>query len=172
MLHEDRLFPAEPTTRAIARRLYAEVRDLPLICPHGHTDPAWYALNQPFPDPAQLFVTPDHYVFRMIHSQGVPLEDLGVPATDGRDVETDGRKIWRLFASNYHLFRGTPTRLWLDHAFSDLFGLTSRLSEATADDAYDRIAERLNRDEYRPRALYERFNIEVIATTDGALDTL
>ena len=171
-LHEDRLFPPDPGARAIARRLYHEVRDLPLVCPHGHTDPAWYALNQPFPDPAQLFVTPDHYVFRMLHSQGVALEALGVPAIDGREVEADGRRIWRLFAENYHLFRGTPTRMWLDHAFEDLFGLNERLSAANADHAYDVIAEHLARDEYRPRALYERFGIEVIATTESALDPL
>lgn len=172
MLHEDRLFPADPGVRALARRLYRDVARLPLICPHGHTDPRWFALNERFPDPAQLFVTPDHYVFRMLHSQGVPLEALGVPAADGRAVEADGRAIWRLFASRYHLFRGAPTRLWLDHAFADLFGIEERLSEATADSAYDRIAEALATDAFRPRALYERFGIEVIATTDGPLDDL
>ncbi|MBV6656535.1 MAG: glucuronate isomerase [Devosiaceae bacterium] len=172
MLHDDRLFPADPSVRSVARALYATVKDLPLISPHGHTDPAWYALNEPFPDPAQLFVVPDHYVFRMLYSQGVPLEKLGVPTVDGTPVETDGRAIWRLFAEHYYLFRGTPTRLWLDHAFSDLFGLTERLSAANADHAYDTIAEHLQRDDYRPRALFERFNLEVIATTESAIDPL
>lgn len=172
LLHEDRLFPADPSVRAITRRLYNAIKDLPLISPHGHTDPAWYAHNEPFPDPARLFVVPDHYVFRMLYSQGVPLEKLGVPSADGTPVETDGRAIWRLFAEHYHLFRGTPTRLWLDHAFSDLFGLEERLSPSNADATYDRIADCLTQDAYRPRALFERFNLEVIATTESALDTL
>lgn len=172
LLHEDRLFPLDPTTRDLARALYGLVRDLPIVSPHGHTDPAWYALDERFPDPAQLMVVPDHYVFRMLMSQGVPLEDLGVPRADGGPVETDGRTIWRRFADHYHLFRGTPSRIWLDHTFSTLFDLDVRLSSATADLYYDRIAERLATDAYRPRALYERFNIEVIATTEGALDDL
>lgn len=172
LLHEDRLFPADPTTRAVARRLYREVRDLPIVSPHGHTDPAWYALNEPFPDPAKLFVVPDHYVFRMLYSQGVALEDLGVPTVDGAAVETDPRAIWRRFAAHYHLFRGTPTRMWLDHAFATLFDIEERLSAANADALYDRIAERLAEPAYRPRALFERFNIEVIATTESPLDDL
>ncbi len=172
LTHEDRLLPVEPEARAIARRLYEEVRDLPIISPHGHTDPAWYADNEPFPDPAQLFVIPDHYIFRMLYSQGVRLEDLGVRPRDGGSAETDPRAVWRRFAEHYYLFRGTPTRLWLDHAFSDLFGLDQRLSAATAEHYYDRISECLASDEFRPRALFERFNIEVIATTESPLDPL
>ncbi|MEP3275698.1 MAG: glucuronate isomerase [Stappiaceae bacterium] len=172
MLHEDRLFPSETTTKDVARRLYSSVKNLPIISPHGHTDPAWYALNELFPDPAQLFVVPDHYVFRMLYSQGVPLETLGIPATDGTPVETDGRKIWKVFAENFHLFRGTPTRMWLDHAFSTLFGLEERLSTDNADTFYDVISDHLSREAFRPRALFERFNIEVIATTEGPLDAL
>ena len=172
LLHEDRLFPLEPATRDLARALYGLVRDLPIVSPHGHTDPAWFALNEHFPDPAQLIVVPDHYVFRMLMSQGVPLEDLGVPRADGGAVETDGRKIWRRFAENYHLFRGTPSRIWLDHTFATLFDMDVRLSAETADLYYDRIAERLATDAYRPRALFDRFNIDVIATTEGALDDL
>lgn len=172
MLHADRLFPADPRTRDITRQLYGSVKDLPLISPHGHTDPAWFARNEPFPDPAQLFVVPDHYVFRMLYSQGVPLEKLGIATADGSPVETDGRAIWRTFAEHYHLFRGTPTRLWLDHAFSDLFGLTERLSPSNADTVYDHIADCLTDNAFRPRALFERFNLEVIATTESALDSL
>ncbi len=172
MLHPDRLFPADPTTRAVARRLHATVRDLPILSPHGHTDPRWYAENQPFTDPAQLFVVPDHYVFRMLYSAGVPLTDLGVPRRDGGATEADGRRIWRTFAAHYHLFRGTPTRMWLDHAFETLFGIEERLSDGNADATYDRIAEALAKPEYRPRALFERFNIEVIATTESPLDPL
>ncbi|HHY51145.1 MAG TPA: glucuronate isomerase [Alphaproteobacteria bacterium] len=172
LLNDDRLFDAEPQARAIARELYAGIRDLPLVSPHGHTDPRWYAENTPFPDPARLLIVPDHYIFRMLCSQGVRLEDLGVPTVDGSAVETDGRKIWRRFAEHYYLFRGTPTRLWLDHTFATLFGLRERLTPENADAHYDAIAEQLARDEFRPRALYERFNLEVISTTDGALDDL
>lgn len=172
LLQEDRLFPIDEGTRALARSLYATVKDLPIISPHGHTDPRWFAENEPFPDPAQLFVTPDHYVFRMLHSQGIPLEAMGVPRADGGPTETDGRKIWRLFASNFHLFRGTPSRLWLDHAFSEVFGLKERLSAETADAAYDQIADCLAQPGFRPRALFERFGIEAIATTESALDDL
>jgi len=172
LVHEDRLFPADAATRAIARRLYESVRSLPIVSPHGHTDPRWFAENAPFPDPAQLLVVPDHYVFRMLYSVGVPLEELGVPSVDGRPVETDGRKIWRRFAENYHLFRGTPTRTWLDHTFESLFGMTVRLSAETADLYYDHIADCLMRDDYRPRSLFERFGIEVIATTESPLDDL
>jgi glucuronate isomerase len=171
-LDDDRLFPAEPSVRATARRLYDAVRTLPIVSPHGHTDPRWFAEDQPFPDPAQLFVTPDHYVFRMLCSQGIPLEDLGVPRVDGGPVETDPRAIWRLFASHYHLFRGTPSRLWLDHAFSTVFGWNDRLCAANADAAYDHIAACLSRPEFRPRALFRQFNIEVIATTESPLDDL
>jgi glucuronate isomerase len=172
MLHEDRLFPTDPATRAIARRLYSSVRGLPIVSPHGHTDPRWFAENLPFADPAQLFVTPDHYVFRMLYSQGVPLEDLGVPRVDGGPIETDPRRVWRLFARHYPLFAGTPTRLWLDHAFETLFGLEQRLSADNADAHYDTIAAALQRPEFRPRALFETFNIEVLATTESALDDL
>ena len=172
LLDPDRLFPNDPATRKTARRLYEGIADLPIISPHGHTDARWFAENEPFPDPAQLFVTPDHYVFRMLCSQGVDLADLGVPRADGGPVETDGRTIWRLFASHYHLFRATPTRMWLDHAFETLFDLEERLSAKTADLYYDRISERLASDEYRPRALFERFGIEALSTTEGALDDL
>jgi glucuronate isomerase len=171
-IDEDRLFDAEPKARGIARELYAGIKDLPLISPHGHTDPRWYAENEPFPDPTQLLIVPDHYVFRMLFSQGVKLEDLGVPAADGSAVETDGRKIWRLFAEHYHLFRGTPTRMWFDHTLATLFGQGERLAPNNADGQYDHIAELLKRDDYRPRALYERFNLEVISTTDSAIDDL
>ena len=171
-IDDDRLFDAEPRARAVAKALYAGIKDLPLVSPHGHTDPRWYAVNAHFPDPAQLLIVPDHYIFRMLYSQGVRLEDLGVPTADGSPVETDGRKIWRRFAENYYLFRGTPTRSWIDHTFSTLFGLTERLTPENADAQYDAIADLLTRDGYRPRALFERFNLEVISTTDSALDDL
>jgi len=172
LIDPDLLFPVEAGARLIARQLYAGVAKLPIVSPHGHTDPRWFAENANFSDPAQLLIVPDHYVFRMLFSQGVRLEDLGVPTSDGSPVETDGRKIWRRFAENFFLFRGTPTRLWFDYVLSDVFGIAEPLSARTADAHYDRIAELLARDEFRPRALFERFNIEAIATTEGALDDL
>ncbi|WP_131196850.1 glucuronate isomerase [Lichenihabitans psoromatis] len=171
-LHPDRLFPIEPDACAIARRLYDGVSGLPILSPHGHTDPRWYAEDEPFSDPADLFVKPDHYVFRMLYSQGVSLESLGVPRRDGGPVETDGRAIWRLFAKHFGLFRGTPTRLWFEHSLASVFRIEERLTEANADRLYDQIAEALTGHDMRPRALYDRFNIEAIATTDGALDDL
>ncbi|NIZ12308.1 glucuronate isomerase [Phaeobacter sp. HF9A] len=172
LLDENRLLPVEPKLRSLARALYDSIAQAPIISPHGHTDPRWFAENAAFPDPAQLFVTPDHYVFRMLHSQGVALEDLGVPRVDGGTTEVDGRKIWRRFAERYHLFRGTPSRIWLDHAFQEVFGLDTRLSAATADHCYDHISDCLARPEFRPRALFDRFGIEVIATTESPLDDL
>ncbi|GGO91028.1 glucuronate isomerase [Stakelama pacifica] len=172
VLNPDRLFPADPGTRAIARRLYDAIRDLPIISPHGHTDPVWFDRNEPFGDAASLLIIPDHYVFRMLFSQGVKLEDLGVPRVDGGPVESDHRAIWRRFAENYYLFRGTPSRMWLDWVFSELFGMTEILSSKNADSYYDAIGEALASDAFRPRALYERFNIEAIATTESALDPL
>jgi glucuronate isomerase len=171
-LHPDRLFPADSETRHLARRLYGAVKDLPILSPHGHTEPVWYAEDAPFPDPAQLFVVPDHYIFRMLYSQGVKLEALGVPRLDRGPTETDGRTIWRLFARHFPLFRGTPTRLWFEHSLEFIFGIKERLTEANADALYDRVAERLTRSDMRPRALYESFRIEAISTTDGALDDL
>ena len=172
IMDEDRLFPSDPTERRIARHLYAGVRDLPILSPHGHTDPRWYADNAAFTNPAELFLIPDHYLFRMLYSQGVPLEKLGVPRVDGGPVEEDPRKIWRLFAEHYPLFRGTPSRMWFEQVLYFLFGLDERPDPANADELYDRIMEALARPEFRPRALYERFNIEVLATTDSPLDSL
>lgn len=172
LLNPDRLFPADRDTRAVARQLYTQIKDAPIISPHGHCDPSWFADNALFPDPAQLFVVPDHYIFRMLVSQGVSLGDLGIARLDGTGAQTDGRKIWQVFADHYDLFRGTPTRLWVDHALETLFDVTDRLSSENAAQIYDKIAERLKGDDYRPRALFDRFNIAVLATTDGALDPL
>ncbi|CAN1507314.1 UxaC Glucuronate isomerase [Rhabdaerophilaceae bacterium] len=171
-LHPDRLFPADPSTRAVARALYASVKDLPIISPHGHTEPSWYATDASFPDPATLFVKPDHYVFRMLYSQAVALERLGVPRADGGASEQDPRKIWRVFAENWFLFRGTPTRMWFEHAAETLFGIEEVLTPANADEMYDRIADKLATPAFRPRALFESFGIEAISTTDAALDDL
>jgi len=168
ILDESRLFPSDPDTRSVAKRLYSGVRDLPIISPHGHADPRWFAEDKPFSDPASLFVVPDHYIYRMLYSQGVPLEQLGIGSTSLEDP----RRVWRIFAKHYYLFRGTPTRLWLDFAFQELFGLDARLTPENADGYYDAIMDKLKTPAFRPRALFERFRIEVLATTDSPLDSL
>jgi glucuronate isomerase len=171
VLHADRLFPADPAVRAIARRLYGAVQDLPIISPHGHTDPAWFADNEPFGNAAELLLAPDHYLYRMLYSQGIPLASLGVPSRNGPS-EANPREAWRLLARNFHLFRGTPSALWLSHVFSVVFGLEVVLEEKTADHYFDVIGAALRTDAFRPRALFERFNIEVLATTESPLDRL
>ena len=178
-LHPDRLFPADPATRDLTRALYATVKDLPIVSPHGHTNPQWFADDAPFTDPSSLLITPDHYVFRMLYSQGVRLETLGIPRRSATSAHaspvpmaTAARSIWRVFAENYRLFRGTPTRIWLDHAFQTVFDIDERLTAESADRHFDRINACLAQPEFRPRALFERFNIEVIATTESPLDPL
>jgi glucuronate isomerase len=166
-LNPDRFFPADAGTREVARTLFAQVETLPILSPHGHTDPKWFATDAPFEDATSLFLWPDHYVTRMLYSQGITLEALGL-----QDPHADRRAAWRLFAANYHLFRGTPSRLWLDHVFATVFGFEVRLGAANADDCYDRINAALATAAFKPRALFTRFNIEKIATTEGALDTL
>ena len=173
-LHPDRLFPAEPEIRHLARSLYEVVADLPIVSPHGHTDPAWFADNAPFGNPAELLITPDHYVYRMLYSQGVTLPELGIApeAGDRSAIETDSEAVWRRFAEHYHLFRGTPTRIWLDHVFQVIFGLDEPFNPATADRFYQHIQAALQTPDYLPRALFERFRIEALATTESPLDPL
>ncbi|MEJ6011351.1 glucuronate isomerase [Novosphingobium aquae] len=166
-LHRDRLLPAESTTRAIARELYDTVKDLPIVSPHGHTDPQWWASDANFGNATDLLLVPDHYVFRMLYSQGVAMEDLGIGGG-----EVDPRTAWRLFAERYHLFRGTPSRMWLDWVFAEAFGIEYRLDGETSDFYFDTITDALATDAFRPRALFERFNIETIATTESPLDSL
>lgn len=171
-LHPDRLFPSDPVVRAIAQRLYAQIKDLPIVSPHGHTDPRWFADDANFENATALLLLPDHYVFRMLYSQGIKLEELGIRRKDGAVVESDYRKIFHIFAQHYYLFRGTPSRIWLDSVFHDVFGLTVTLTAETADLYYDTINEQLAKPEFKPRALLDRFNIELIATTEGALNDL
>lgn len=171
-LHPDRLFPAQPDVRGIARRLYREVADLPIISPHGHTDPRWFASNEPFTNAADLLLTPDHYLFRMLFSQGVALEDLGVPRADGSRARSDPRECWRTFATHYHLFRGTPSQLWLDWVVTEVFGLQVVLDAASADLYFDTIGEKLSHADFLPRSLFDRFGIEVLTTTESPLDSL
>jgi glucuronate isomerase len=170
--HPERLFPADTTSRGIASELYESVRDLPIVSPHGHTDPAWFALDEQFPNAVELLIKPDHYLLRMLYSQGISMESLGIEPQGGGSAETDTRRIWQLFAKNYYLFAGTPSSIWLDHVFNEVFGLDELLSEVTADAYFDHINEHLGTPEFRPRALFDRFNIEVLATTESPLDSL
>jgi len=171
-LNEDRYFSSDPEQRKIARQLYEQVKELPLVCPHGHVDPRLFAENVPFHDPAELLIIPDHYLFRMLYSQGIPLESLGVPRIDNGPSEKDRRKIWQIVSENFYLFRGTPTGNWLKHELYEVFGIRKRLADETAMEIYDEITEELKKPENLPRAMFERFNIEVLSTTDSPTDTL
>ncbi len=170
LLHPDRLLPADPGTRAVARRLYSAVRDLPIISPHGHVPPAWLAEDTPFADPTSLLLSPDHYVFRLLHAQGVDLATLGVGSAELD--EAGSREAWRTFCAHWKAFRGTPSRFWMESVLVDIFGADSLPSAATADALYDLVAESLAKPDYRPRALMERFGITVLATTDDPVDDL
>jgi glucuronate isomerase len=172
VLDEDRFFDPDPAVRRIARELYQHTRDLPIISPHGHVDPRLLADDAPFPEPTTLIITPDHYLLRMLYSQGVPLERLGIAPRDGTPAEHDPRKVWQLLGDHYRLFRGTPSDAWLSYEFYHVFGIRTKLSGATAQKVYDEIAEKLAAPEFRPRALFERFRVEVLATTDAATDSL
>jgi glucuronate isomerase len=172
-LHSDRYFDPDPQQREVARSLYSATANLPLVCPHGHVDPRTFA----DPDfdlgtPTDLFLIPDHYIFRILYSQGVGLERLGIPAIDGAEVETDHRRIWQIFGDNFHLFRGTPTGMWLTQELHSVFGVEEKLNGESAQSIYDQIAAQLAKPEFRPRSLFERFNVEVLATTDAATDSL
>lgn len=172
-LSDDRYFGPDPRQKDVAQHLYAQVATLPLICPHGHVDPRMFAdPDYSFGSPADLLIIPDHYVFRMLYSQGVPMEALGIPRKDGGRVEKDHRKIWQTFANHFHLFRATPTGMWLAHELLSVFGVEEKLCGESAMRIYDQIAAKLATPEFRPRALFERFNIEFMSTTDAATDLL
>ena len=181
VLHPDRYFDPDPGVRAIARDLYESVAELPLVCPHGHVDPSLLADNEPWPEPTALIITSDHYVVRMLYSQGVPMEDMGIPPLDGSPakadpdgspVTADPRTVWRIFGECYHLFRGTPTRAWLDYELHEVFGIRTQLDGESALHVYDEMLEKLRSPEFLPRTLFDRFGIEVLTTTDGAADSL
>ncbi len=172
-LSEDRFFDSDSSVRSLARELYEMTISLPLVCPHGHVEPRIFSdPNVTFGSPADLFIIPDHYVTRMLYSQGIPLESLGIPRTDGGAVETAHRKIWRLFCENFHLFRGTPSGIWLTHELSEVFGVDEKPSASNADRLFATVSDKLSSPEFSPRQLFERFNIEVLCTTDAATDTL
>ncbi|NJM81376.1 MAG: glucuronate isomerase [Tabrizicola sp.] len=163
---------AGPGDRSIARRLYSAVARAPIISPHGHTHARWFASNAPFADATSVLLWPDHYLLRMLYSQGIGFDALGLADHGKTPREADRRKVWQLFAANYHLFRGTPSRWWLDHVFAEVFGLELALEAQTAEHYYDAIGAALARPEFLPRALFERFGIEVLATTEGATEAL
>ena len=173
-LDPHRYFPADPAQRGIAAELFGRIEKLPIISPHGHTDPAWFARDEPFEDAVSLLLWPDHYLLRLLYSAGVTFESIGIAPHSGNGavVEEDHRKIWRRFAEHYYIFRGTPCRSWLDHTFLEVFGLDRRFGPDTADHYFDTINEKLKTPAFRPRALFDRFGIEVIATTENSLDRL
>ncbi|MDH4206904.1 MAG: glucuronate isomerase, partial [Desulfobacteraceae bacterium] len=171
-LNKDRFFDPQPEVRKIASELYAQVKNSPIVSPHGHVEPRILAENTSFSDPTELIIIPDHYIYRLLYSQGVSMESLGIPTKDGTRVETDRGKIWQTFADYFYLFAGTPTGAWLSHEFSEVFGIKKKLDSKTAMEIYDDILEKLCTPEFLPRALFDRFNIEVLTTTDGAADSL
>lgn len=170
--HADRFFDPSPPVRQIARTLYDAIKDLPIVGPHGHVEPRILAEDEPFPEPTALIIQPDHYVFRLLYSQGVAMEDLGIPTQDGAPVETDPRAIWQRFAEHYYLFAGTPTGAWLDYEFYHVFGIREQLNGDSAQRIYDQMLDQLQQPDFRPRALFERFGIEVLTTTDPAHSSL
>lgn len=172
LLDEYRFFDPDEVVRKTAYELYKKVKDLPIISPHGHVEAKLLADNEPFPDPTELIIIPDHYIYRMLYSQGIPLESLGVPTVDGSAVEKDHRKIWQIFGDNFHLFAGTPTGVWLMHELVEVFGIESKLNSKNALSIYDKMVKKLKTKEFLPRTLFEKFNIEVLTTTNTPSDPL
>lgn len=173
LLDPDRYFDSEPAQRNIARELFQSVSHLPIVSPHGHVDPNLFvAEHASFGSPADMLIIPDHYVFRMLYSQSIPMESLGIPRVDGGPVETDHRKIWQIFAENFYLFRGTPSGAWLTEELINVFGVTQKLNGDSAQAIYDHIVDIMAKPIFKPRALFDEFNIEVLCTTDSATDPL
>lgn len=172
ILNENRFFDPDPIIRIIAGEIYSSIKSLPIISPHGHVDPEIFAGNKPFPNPTELFITPDHYVFRMLYSRGIPMESLGIPVIDNSIVEKDPKKIWKIFAENYYLFNGTPSGIWLDYEFNIVFGIKEKLNGLNAEAVYDELSEKIKSPEYLPRSLFEKFKIEALSTTDAPFDAL
>ena len=172
LLDPNRLFPVDEKTRSVAKSLYNDVCNLPIVSPHGHCDPRWFAENEKFPDPSQLFVTPDHYIFRMLASQGYSLGELGINSSRKNTDRPSPRDIWKIFSDNYYLFRGTPSEIWLNYSFEKVFGISKPLNSETGEFYFDFLQDRLNEPDFLPRALFGRFNIEILATTDSAISNL
>ncbi|MDU0355383.1 glucuronate isomerase [Paraglaciecola aquimarina] len=171
-LHPDRLFSSDTKEREISKLLYNSVKSLPIVSPHGHTDPRWFADNDNFSNATELLIIPDHYVFRMLYSQGIGLEQLGIRRVDGSSAEVDFLQVWKVFAQHYYLFHGTPSRIWMDYVFCEVFGFSVELNAENAEFFYHKINAALATDAFRPRALLQQFNIELLATTEGATNCL
>lgn len=164
------LFDPEPAVRETALELFAQTKSLGLICPHGHIAPS--LLAEPgarFLHPTDLLIRFDHYIFRLLYSQGIALESLGVGVAEG---EYDPIKAWEVFCQNFHLFDGTPTGLWLRLELTQLFGVTEKPSAKNARALYALIQAALDTPAFTPRALFKRFRVEVLATTDAPEDDL
>jgi len=171
-LHNERFFDSDEAIRKNSVELYYEVKDFPIVCPHGHVDPKIFVDNKPFPNPTELFIIPDHYVFRMLYSQGISLDDLDIPRKDGTRSGQDPRKVWQIFADNYYLFNGTPSGVWLDYEFNIVFGINEKLNGNNAQSIFDLLNEKLQTKDFLPRNLFNQFKIEVLTTTDAATDNL
>ena len=171
-LNQNRFFEPDKDTRSIARELYLNVKKLPIISPHGHVDPKILAEDKNFPNPSELLIMPDHYIFRMFYSQGIKLESLGIPTKDGSKIEANPRKIWQIFCENYFLFSGTPTKMWLSYVFKEIFGIDDHPNENNSMKLYDYIQELLMQDRFKPRSMFDQFNIETLCTTKSADDKL
>lgn len=172
-LNPDRYFTPEKKQRKLARSLYEAVSGLPIVSPHGHVDPTLFSNpSATFGNPTELLIIPDHYVFRMLHSQGIGLEKLGVPRADGGAIEKDPRKIWQVFCDHYYLFNGTPSGGWIDHELIEVLGISEKPNSSNAQSIYDQINARLCSESFQPRRLLKELNIEILCTTDAATDTL
>ena len=170
-LDPNRLFSSDPSTRDVARKIFSEIENLPIISPHGHTNPSWFSNNNSFPNPTDLFLTPDHYLFRMLNSRGIDLDDLKIPKLNA-ESSASNKSAWKKFMENYYLFHGTPSDMWFRHSLSAVLDISEEPNSKNADIIYDKIQKKLQQDEFRPLALLDRFNLEVIATTEKALDNL
>lgn len=173
MKNPERYLNADPVIRPAARALYESAKNLPLVCPHGHVDPSWFAREDfHFNNPVELLIQPDHYVLRILHSQGVTYEQMGIPIKGGEPVEEDPRKIWQIFADHFYCLAATPVALWIGDELSDVFGIEEPLTAANAQEIYETIQNQLKSPEFTPRQLYRRFNIAVLSTTDSPVDDL
>ncbi len=173
ILPENRFFSPNQSQKNLAIQYYNLIKDLPIISPHGHVNPALFAdPRAKFGSPTELLITPDHYIYRMLYSQGIDLQKLGITSSDAISSTSDPREIWQLFADHYYLFHGTPTSIWFNHELSTVFGVYEKLCSDTAQDIFTQIENKLVLEEFLPRNLFDQFNIEVLCTTDAAWDRL
>lgn len=158
------LFGPSKTQKDLALELYQPVEKLGIIAPHGHVNPDLLADPMArFANPTELLVKYDHYLFRLLYSQGIPVEALGVGQTD-----YDPKTAWHTFCSNFSLFDATPSGVWLRLELTRLFGVTEKPNADNAHAIYDQIDALLQTPEFTPRALFHKFGIDLLATTDPA----